>query len=135
MQAAGVGKGCRSYLGPVDLPVPGGWARAHDGHPALLCVSAAQMFPPGPVLPAGATSPAPGVGNATLSALAANRASIPLANLVSQTAYVVCIIAEDAWLNRQAAPTVVGFTTLDITPPLLALAVQAGTDGQVTCDR
>ncbi|KAG2444871.1 hypothetical protein HXX76_001609 [Chlamydomonas incerta] len=52
--------------------------------------------------------------------------------------YTNCMVAQDMspQRNRQVLPPQrVLFTTLDRTPPLLAAAAMAGTDGSFTCDR
>lgn len=79
--------------------------------------------------------PAAPVGNVTVSVLTNNFAAVNLSGLTSQTQYVVCLVAQDVWLNRDTEVEAVPFTTLDITPPELQVVLQPGSDGSVTCDR
>ncbi len=113
-----------------------------DGHVQLLTpthvamvVHHPQMFPPGPSVPSGATVPPGGTGQVTVTQAGGNGATVSLAGLTSQTGYLACVVAADVWDNKVARVQEVTFVTLDITPPVVTLAVLPGTDGLVSCDR
>lgn len=86
-------------------------------------------------VPAGAAVPLNGTGSVDIPTTAP--AVLHLQNLKSQTEYRICSIAYDATQvhNKQALGQERLFTTLDITPPTLSIAVLPGADGGVTCER
>ena len=58
-----------------------------------------------------------------------------LRDLRSQTAFVACVVAQDATQlhNRQSSALETSFTTLDITPPTVNISLLPGSDGDVSC--
>jgi hypothetical protein len=107
------------------------------GTAAAPCPSAADVF-------AGVAPPGGGinghnalVGRIAVPTRAPDVAFARLEGLTSETAYTVCVVAEDATQrhNRQTTTRFVNFITLDVTPPNVTVAFEAGTDGDLACSR
>ena len=103
-------------------------AKLQLGLPLLM-----QMFLEQP--PSGGIVPVNGTGTLSIGDSLAAQQILP--GLKSETNYTLCAVAIDSTLqqNKQTSVNSITFKTLDITPPDLTLAMVAGTDGNVTCER
>lgn len=104
---------------------------AAGGADSTPCLAAGDLFGQGPAA-VGAHA-----GSFPVRARSPQRGSQMVRNLTSETLYVACVVARDATTmeNRQTVVRKVAFTTLDITPPAVAVALAPGQDGDVTCVR
>jgi hypothetical protein len=103
------------------------------------CPPAADVFAAGaaPGRLQAATMAAAAAGTFGVPSRSPATAVGPVVGLQSETAYAACVVAQDATQqrNNQSATRRVAFTTLDVTPPRLGIALSPGPDGDVACAR
>lgn len=86
--------------------------------------------------PSGVSGPGP-TGTGTFAVSDLSGAVQNITDLKTETAYTVCLIAEDttSYKNRQTRVTQLDSATRDVTPPGLTVTVAPGADGDMTCSR